>query len=371
MNQKFYNPLNFFTMKNSFYLPGKLFHSLLSSCFVLVLHCGFCMTVTGQTIPRMPNCTDTPLQPMAGKSYTYAVTIPAPYTTPQSFDWYVTDNPGFIAGSTLITTGIIPNDKEYIDAGVGYHNTAAGSNSITIRWTGKAVISAKTKPWFLVIHYKGTNGTLCEAMNLRAYKVVPFNAFTLDLTNVNGTSDLGLNGSNLAVTHNLCAGDIASVSFDGTKMVYDYGDNKLIFKVVAANFTGGWKPTVKINGIAGAQTIVSVEWSETTTFSGTNPFAQNGDSWTPANKVPAPADNQTDDGEIIYIRVVVKNNDFEGTADTPVTLAVNGISDDGDEDVHYADCQPDGFTNDAATQVILARPMITSNTGSPVQSFLP
>jgi len=328
-------------------------------------------SVEGQTIPRLPNCADTPLHPMAGKAYSYAVTIAAPYTTPQSYDWYVTDNPGFIAGSTLITTNIIPNTKEYIDAGTGYHNTATGTNSITIKWTGKAVISAKTKPYFLVIHYKGSNGTLCEAMNIRAYKIEPYNAFTLDLTNVDGTTDLGLNGSNLAVERRLCASDIASVNFDGTRMVYDYGINELIFKVVAANFTGGWMPYVKVTGLAVPQTIGSIEWSETTTFSGANPFTKNADSWSPANKVPAPADNVTDNGKSIYIKVSIKNNDFEGTVDTPITLAINGVTDDGDEDVHYADCLADGFTNDVATQVITARPMITSNTGTPVQSFIP
>jgi len=325
----------------------------------------------GQTIPRMPNCADSPLHPMAGKVYTYAVTVPAPYTTPQSYDWFVTDNPGFIAGSVLNTANIIPNSKEFIDAGIGYHDPGSGTNSITIKWTGKAVINAKIKPYFLVIHYKGTNGLLCEAMNLKAYKVEPYNAFTLDLTNYDGTSDLGLNGSNLATTHQLCAKDIASVSYDGTKMVYDYGVNELIFKVVAANFTGGWKPLVKISGLSGTQTLAAIEWSATTTFNGTNPFTNNTDTWSPANKVPAPADNQTDDGEAIYIKVTINNNDYEGTNDTAVTLAIDGTTDDGEEDVHYADCLTDGYINDVATQIILARPTITSNTGNPVQSFLP
>ena len=332
------------------------------------------LTVNGQTIPRLPSCTDTPLHPMAGKVYTYAVRIDTSYSTPQSYDWYVTDNPGFIAGSALITTNIILNTKEFIDAGAGYHDTTTGTDSITIKWTGKAVVNAKTKPYFLVIHYKGTNGTLCEAMNMRAYKIEPFSAFTLDLTNFNVSAnlDLGLDGSNLAKEHQLCASDIASVSFDSTKMVYDYGVNELIFKVVATNFTGGWTPAVKVSGLTGTQTIGAIEWSESTTFSGTNSFTQNGDSWSPVNKIPAPADNLTEDGEVVYIRVKVKNNDYEGIADNNlITLAVNGVTDDGAEDVHYADCLADGFANDVATQRILARPVITSTTGTPAQSFLP
>lgn len=332
---------------------------------------GTSVSVLGQTMPRVPNCVDSPLHPKAGKDYSYAVTIPSPYTTPQTFDWYVTDNPGFIAGSTLVTTNIIPNSKEYIDAGAGYHNTVTGSNSITIKWTAKAVLSAKTKPYFLVIQYKGTNGTLCEAMNLRAYKIEPYNAFTLDLTNVNGTTDLGLDGSNVAIVHRMCAKDISSVSYDGTKMVYDYGVNELIYKVVAANFTAGWTPTVKISGLVGSQTIGSIEWSKTTTFTGTNIFTKNADSWIPANKIPAPVGNLTENGDVVYFRVMVNNNDFEGTIDTSVTLSLNGVSDDGTEDVHYADCLTDGFSNDVATQQIMARPVIASNTGSPVQSFLP
>lgn len=325
----------------------------------------------GQTIPRLPNCTDSPLHPMAGKNYDYAVTIAAPYTTPQTFDWYVTDNPGFIAGASLITTNIIPNDKEYIDAGTGYHSPSTGSSSITIKWSGKSVASARIKPYFLVISYKGTNGTLCEAMNLRAYKVEPYNAFTLDLTNVEGNTDLGLNGSNIAVLGRMCAKDILSANYDGAKISYDYGVNELFFKVVATNFSGGWTPTVKITGLAGSQSISSVEWSGSLTFAGTNPFTKTTDSWTPVNKVNAPVNNQTAGGEAIYIRVLVRNNDYEGITDTPITLSLNGITNEGDEDVHYADCLSDGFTNDTATQVIQARPSIISNTGTPGQTFLP
>lgn len=338
--------------------------------FILLMSV-FTVSASGQTIPRLPGCPDTPLHPMAGKSYTYAVTISSPYTTPQSYDWFVTDSPGFIAGTNLITTNITPNSKEFIDAGAGYHSTTTGTNSITIKWTGKAVTSSKTKPWFLVILYKGTNGTNCEAMNIRAYKIDPYIAFTLDLTNVNASADLGLDGSNKAVVNRLCAKDIVSASYDGTKMVYDYGENELLFKVVAANFAGGWKPGVKVSGLAGSQDVSTVEWSKTLTFAGTNPFTKTGDIWTPANKIGAPALGLTDSGEAIYLRVVVRNNDYEGTIDTPVTLSIDGVTDDGDEDVHHTDCLADGFTNDSATQIILARPAIVSNTGIPVQEFVP
>ncbi|MCE1198178.1 MAG: hypothetical protein LWW85_04360 [Marinilabiliales bacterium] len=354
------NLISKFTAKNLLFL------------FVLVFVSTEFQSLTfGQTIPRLPTCPDSPLKPMAGKNYTYAVTVPSPYTTPQSFDWFVTDDPGFIAGSLLLTTHILPNDKEFIDAGSGYHNPSDGTNSITIRWTGKSAQNARTKPYFLVIQYKGTNGTTCEAMNLRAYKIEPFNAFTLDLTNMQSGTDLGLNGSNGAVEAHLCAKDLVSASYDGTKMVYDYGTNELIFKVVAANFSGGWKPSVKVSGLAGSQSIGEVEWSTTTTFSGSNPFTRSGDIWTAQNKIPAPADNITEDGEVVYVRVTLQNHDYEGTTDTAITLALNGVTDDGDEDVHYADCKPDGYSNDVATQIILARPVLTSNTGTPAQSFLP
>jgi hypothetical protein len=104
---------------------------------------------------------------------------------------------------------------------------------------------------------------------------------------------------------------------------------------------------------------------------GTNLFTNISETWSPTNKVPAPSDNNTESGKAIYLKVAIKNNDYEGTADTPITLSLNGTTDDGDEDVHYADCLADGFVNDVATQIILARPTITSNTGSPIQSFLP
>jgi hypothetical protein len=154
-------------------------------------------------------------------------------------------------------------------------------------------------------------------------------------------------------------------------MIYDYGVNELFFKIVAANFSSGWKPYVKISGLTGTQTIESIEWSETSTFAGTNLFTNTSDVWSPGNKVPAPADNITENGKAIYVKVAIKNNDYEGTTDTPIVLSINGITDDGDEDVHYADGMADGFDNDVATQIILARPTITSNTGTPTQSFLP
>jgi hypothetical protein len=338
---------------------------------LLFLLIGFNIVIHAQSIPRIPAGTDTPLHPMAGKIYTYGVIIPAPYTTPQTFDWYVTDDPGFILGSTINTSAIIPNSKEFIDAGSGYHDANTGTNSVSIKWTLKAVLQAKIKPYFLVIHYKGTNGMLCEAMNMKAYKIEPFNAFTLDLTNIGNSLDLGLDGSNKAIEHKMCAKDIASVTFDGTKMIYDYGINELIFKVVAANFSGGWMPYVKVSGLAGKQLIQSIEWSDKLTFTGTNIFTNASNIWSPENKVPAPVDNITETGVTIYLKVAIKNNDFEGTTDTPIILSLNGVTDDGDEDVHYADCLADGFTNDVATQIILARPTITSNTGTPVQSFLP
>ncbi len=359
-------------MKTSTYLLEPFCRFMYPFFFVVhFLTFGSIAMVSGQTIPRPPNCLDTPLHPKVGKEYSYSVSIASPYTTPQTFDWYVTDNPGFIAGSTLITTNILPNSKEYIDAGTGYHNTVTGTNTITIKWTGKAVINAKTKPYFLVIQYKGTNGTLCEAMNMRAYKIEPYNAFTLDITNMNGAIDLGLDGSNVAVIRRMCAKDILSASYDGMKMVYDYGVNELIYKVVATNFAGSWIPTVKISGLAGSQSIGSIEWSTTTTFSGTNLFTKNADSWTPGNKILAPADNLTEDGEIVYFKVLVQNNDYEGIIDSSIILSLNGVCEDGTEDVHYADCLPDGFSNDFTTQQIMARPVITSNTGSPAHSFLP
>ena len=331
---------------------------------ILFLLVAFMATASafGQTVPRAPICDDTPLNPIAGKNYTYAVNVAAPYTTPQAYDWYVTDDPTFITGSVPTYNGLITNAMGIITAGSGYHDPAAGSNSVQIMWSGLAVANAASKPYFLVINYKGTNGTLCEAMNMKVYKIEPKNAFTLDITNVNATTDLGLDGSNLAVQNSMCASDIASASYIGSNMVYDYGVNYLVFKVVAANFTKGWTPSIKVSGLNGGQTVGSIEWSSTTTFTGTGNFTDATGTWIADAHVPAPADNLTDDGEAIYVRVAVNNGTYEGIANTPITIAVDGETDDLQPDVHYADCLADGFTNDVATQVILGRPNVTSNT---------
>jgi hypothetical protein len=80
-------------------------------------------------------------------------------------------------------------------------------------------------------------------------------------------------------------------------------------------------------------------------------------------------------GEAILVRLTVTHNYYEGIADQPITLAVDGETQlalaTTMKDVHHADCSDDGFTNDVATHTLESRPDIQDNTAPAGDDFLP
>ena len=172
---------------------------------------------------------------------------------------------------------------------------------------------------------------------------------------------LVLNGSPLAIEHRMCAKDIASESFDGTNLIYDYGVNDHDFQDCCGQFFRLEALRKNLRTCRLHKRLDQSRWSETTTFAGTNLFTNSSDVWSPANKVPAQPITQPKAGGCLSD---IKQRDYEGNSITRlITLSLNGTTDDGDEDVHYSDCLADGLRTIWPCRLFCPGLTITSNTG--------
>jgi hypothetical protein len=138
--------------------------------------------------------------------------------------------------------------------------------------------------------------------------------------------------------------------------------------MVAANFTASYTPSFKISGLQGNQ-VADIDWGYTIGTYSTNVTTGTGNG-TYASASPATTLlTNTSTGVSIYVRVSVHNLNFEGTAQTPITFAVEGINSAAQHDVDNATC---GYTapgfEDLIVQNLNPRPTLTPN-GPP--AFLP
>jgi hypothetical protein len=291
------------------------------------------------------------LHPMAGKSYTYSVTTnPAGGT----FNWYVTSDPNLLTGAP------IPSGGGILIAGAGYNTPSSTSSSIDITWTAQAVaaaLAATPTKFYLVVKYT----TNCSD-NLKPWIITPMNLFEITVENIKS------DGSTYA---DICRSDVVSAIVDPTddQVVYNYGENALYLKVTAKNFTTSWTPKIDMAAlnasIASPQIVKSIEWSLTTTFTGTSNF----DLTTGIGAaVPDKGGDNITSGtdEFIYIKIIVEDGKFEGTADQTLALNLSAtdVASNPDVDVDIATCAPVA-ENDNMTQVLKARPSITSPNPTP------
>ena len=79
---------------------------------------------------------DDALKPIAGKMYTYSVTV---NPTGGTYDWFVTTDP-HISTAAAILNGSAGGD--IIAAGTGYNTVGSTSATVDITWTSKAVAAA-------------------------------------------------------------------------------------------------------------------------------------------------------------------------------------------------------------------------------------
>jgi len=329
----------------------------------------------GQALaPRALNAScapvNSPLTPYVGTLYNYAVDVPVipstglPWTNTK-YHWFVTQQTSFITGGSLTTDRITAS----LIVTNGVYNSAINAvNTIPITWTSAAASSVS--PYYLVVYVKG-DGAACSALNnLKVYEIKPVKSFLLDIANMSAVGSANISGTwvaGLAPENNICASPIASASYNtGTKkMVYQYGINYLYIAVTAANFGTDWDATFHLDGVRAGQNITAVEWTRADAFTGlssvtTTTAAASGVQGVYTLNVPAVSSTSTALGETIYIRVTVDNNTFEGLTDVPLTFAVDGRDADGNADLHYADCNADGFTHDWVKQTIMARLTVNS-----------
>jgi len=318
--------------------------------------------------PRPMSITyNNPLAPVAGRPYDYSAIIsPAAGTT----YWYATKSTAFMAGGARVPGIEIPKDGVAIaTTATNYKTTAAAAatpTKSTVTWTSAGLVGVDASntvghQLFMVVEYSGPT---C-ANNIKVMRIVPKNAFTVDIKNMlHGATPTQLIYD---ATESQCYANVVSSIYNLATSVIDinYGVNTLYFEVVAANFTGSYKPTFKLTGLKGTQTA-DIDWGVTV---GTYPNS----AGTAINLAAMPFSSlvqnvtttleDTHSGVSIYVRVTVNNNGYEGTFSDPITLFVNAV--DGTTAANQ-DVDTDGVTNpdfdDFATQTLNLRPSVTAGT---------
>jgi len=333
-------------------------------------------------VPRPINVTCLPndaLHPMAGTPYTYTVDVPTPPGT-KAYTWFVTQDINFIAAGVLTANRETNPGVHIAAAGVGYNNPPA-SNTLSITW--KSFVYDAANPVFVVIEVKPITGCT-SANNLKVYKIMPINAFTLDIANV-GANRTTVSPYETSIDR--CLSKVVSSTYDplDDKVKMDFGADTLYYVVTAANFSTSWKPSLKATAIDPLETITAVEWFRPTdaTFSTPEAMTLAAGIYTSTNPVSVldPSGTVGSAGECIVIRVIVDHtngaNMYEGLTDETVTVAVDGKTQLALAtplgDIHFsntignpAECGlEDGFDNDLATQVLKARPAINAVTPTP------
>ena len=322
------------------------------------------------------------LHPIAGNPYNYIISVPTPAGT-KEFTWLVTQDKNFIvAPGTLTATREAVGGNFLAATGSGYNDPATGTASLSLTW--KSFTYDAANPVFVVIQVKNTDiaAGACLTNNLKVFKIQPVNAFTLDIANVGADKTTV---SPYETNINRCISPIVSATYDATApegVLYDFGVDYLYYVVTAANFSTSWLPSLQITAIDTKETVTAVEWFRPTdtAFATAGAMTLTGSTYTAAAPVPVLDASGTvgSAGECIVIRVTIDHtngaNQYEGLTNETNTVAVDGKTQLAATtpvgDIHFsktvgtaADCGlEDGFRNDIATQILLARPDIQSTT---------
>ncbi len=367
------------------------------SLIVAIIAIGF-STAFGQVtcpIPRPIDITCLPsdaLHPIPGTPYDYSVVVPTPPGT-KVYTWFVTQDQAFITAGTLTANRETAPGVHIAASGVGYNNPATGLPTLNLTW--KAFVPDPTLPVFVVIHVQNTASTpdACVSMNMKVFKIMPVNAFTLDIANV---SVLGV-ASPLEAAIDRCIHDIVSATYDATApegVIYDFGVDYLYYVVTAANFSTSWLPSVQLSGVNAQETITAVDWARPDDFAFATPHAMPlaAGSYTSTDPVTVldPSGTVGTTGECVLIRVTIDHTagglQYQGLTDEIITLAVDGITNLNPvppattlPDIHFSSTVPianafcglpDGFQFDLAVQTIKPRPDITAP-AMPAPGLLP
>ena len=360
------------------------------------------------------------LNPVPGQNYTYTVTTSS---LTNDVRFFVINNEDLKTASPVVniidpTSGILASTSTYIDKsdGTGKYILALGPNnaynvdpvdgdatgtglSIDISW--KNFDGNQPHEILLVAYVEDDAGC---TNNLIVWRIIPKPSFTLDIV------ALGSDGNQIAVAGATgigpCVSPIESATYasadnvSGTgTLTVDYGENWVYFLVNANNFVDSWQPEFQFTYTGNATDLSTGSASWTYLQAATDDAA----TWNPidvgtgATAVQVVAGGSTaagvpvnavgdkkvsaSGGECIVVRVQLNYGTVsENVTSRDLTLAVNGIMYDNDnsgaggtyydnrtlfEDLHYANCLVDNFTNDRVTQTITARPEIDDSTPNP------
>ena len=320
------------------------------------------------SIPRGILCVDTPLNPIAGKEYTYQ----AGSNQPGSYTFWATKDVNFISAGTtnMATTKLTTASGDLLTASANYA-AADVSDNVKITWSD-AILSGTTvaAPTFVAVNQDGS----CTN-NFKVWAIKPIKAFTVDIRNMENATVAPLAyGANEDQCFDQVRGAKYNAANNGGTVEYDYGTQVLYFEVVAANFTTSWTPTFTLAGLGNGQTAL-IQWDYNKTFnSGAAgaPYtvASGAVSATPVST----ALTSTTSGVSIYVKVTITNNTFEGLAAVPITLTVDGTNSVGDWDIENNTLSnPGPLCNvtagadnmDVATQTINPRPKIDAIAPAP------
>lgn len=329
-------------------------HFLFSTMFALTAALSYGQTVatTGST-PTPVTCTDDALHPIIGKEYTYKGTGTP---TGGTYHIFATNSTNFIQNGALNTTGAYTTTNGLLKAGAGYNVNTNSTGETKLSWSGAAA-----NPSFVVVQYK-QNGT-CTTDNLKVYKIEPKNAFIIEIRNMKKGTGNNFTTEALNTNIDVCSANIQSATYNGTKMVYNYGSQSFYYELIAANYDKDFTPKVKIDGLQTGQTA-KLKWGYSKTTINTEISSVTNNTEVTLPKIIADTAIEPSKGVSIYLELVVENGSYEGTTDKNITLSVDATSGTKNfKNVKRADCSDEADFADKAIQVLKARPAISPNTG--------
>jgi hypothetical protein len=112
----------------------------------------------------------------------------------------------------------------------------------------------------------------------------------------------------------------------------------------------------QLSGLAAGQ-LANIDWGVAVGVYGNNIATGVGNGTYLGTAVTTLLPN-TSTGVSIYVRVTIQNNNFEGTAPTPITLAVDAVNSALQDDVDNTTCLVNAPFADLATQRLNARPAV-------------
>jgi hypothetical protein len=332
-------------------------HFLFSTMFALTAALSYGQTAKTGSTPTPVTCPDNdPLNPIIGKEYTYKGTGDP---TGGTYHIFATDDKNFITNGALNSAGAYTTGDKITTTDANYNNSNNTSGNATLSWS-----SAAANPSFVVVQYK-QNGT-CSTDNLKVYKIVPKNAFTIELRNME--KDAGNNFTTKTTNVDVCSGAVKEAKYNTglDKMEYNYGSQSFFYELIAANYDNKtFEAKFKLSGLDTNQSA-KLKWGVDKTAINTDLGNIISGGAEVSVTVTADASVNPSAGVSIYLELVVENGSYEGTSPSNITLSADATTGTGTSKIKdvKADCTEEADFADTATQTLIKRPTINANSGT-------